>query len=275
MARADLHTHSTASDGLLSPDELVALASDRGIAFLSLTDHDSTENVLATGEAAHQAGITFVTGVELSTHVRRGELHILGYGIDVHDRCLQSELGRLRVSRRERSTKMIARLNMIGIEITSDDVAVHAGGDSVGRPHIARAMIDKGYVTSIDEAFDRYIGPGREAYVPREALTPERAVELITSSGGVAVLAHPFTLPNFEGFLPDLIAAGLRGIEVYYGEYTEADQQQLAAIALCYGLLVTGGSDYHGPNFREGRELGSIAIPEAAIQALLGAISDR
>jgi 3',5'-nucleoside bisphosphate phosphatase len=273
MARADFHTHSTASDGLLSPDELVNLASDRGISFLSLTDHDTTDNVLATRAAAGQAGITFVTGVELSTHVRRGELHMLGYGIDIHDSDLQAELGRLRASRRERAGKMVERLNAIGIDITSDDVAVHAGGDSVGRPHVARAMIDKGYVTSIDEAFNRYIGPGREAYVPRRALMPEQAVELIRAAGGVPVLAHPFTLPDYAERLPDLIAAGLQGIEVYYGEYSAADQKRLATVARHHGLLATGGSDYHGPNFREGRELGSVAIPETAIQALLSAIS--
>lgn len=275
MARADLHTHSTASDGLLSPDELVTLASDRGIVVLSLTDHDTTDNVAAAGETARDAGMTFIPGVELSTHVRRGELHILAYGIDIHDGALQDELERLRASRRDRATVMIERLRAIGVEITPEDVAAHAGGGSIGRPHVARAMIDKGYVTSIDEAFDRYIGPGRAAYVSREALTPERAIELISSAGGLATMAHPLTLPDYEERLPDLVSAGLRGIEAYYGEYSEVERQRIAAVGRRFGLLATGGSDYHGPEFREGRELGSVPIPEEAVEALLSAISGR
>src|SRR5690606_4493785 len=133
MARADLHTHSTASDGLLSPDELVNLASDRGIVVLSLTDHDTTDNVAPAGEAARQAGMTFIPGVELSTRVLRGELHILGYGMDIHFAELQHELDRLRESRRNRATRMIERLRVIGVEITPQDVARHTGGESIGR----------------------------------------------------------------------------------------------------------------------------------------------
>lgn len=275
MARADLHTHSTASDGLLSPDELVDLASDRGISVLSLTDHDTTDNVEATGDAARRSGMTFIPGVELSTRVRRGELHILGYGIDIHSTSLQGELDRLRDSRRDRSTQIVERLQAIGVEISAEDVAAHAGGASIGRPHVARAMIDKGYVTSIDEAFDRYIGPGREAYVSREALTPTQAIELISSAGGLATMAHPLTLPDFEDRLPDLVSAGLRGIEAYYGEYSDAERAQIAAIGKRFGLLLTGGSDYHGPEFREGRDLGSVPIPDEVIEALLSAISSR
>lgn len=270
---ADFHTHTTASDGTLSPAKLAHCAASRGISVLAVTDHDTVRGLAEAEIAAESLGLTFVRGVELSTRVSRGEVHILGYGIDPHAERLRIELDRFRQSRRTRAETMIERLRAVGVELDATRLNDISDDASVGRPHIARLLIDAGYVSSVQEAFDRFLAQGRPGYVSRESLRPTEAVDLIVSAGGVPVFAHPFSDPDFEERIGELLDAGLRGIEVYYGEYSKEQRSYLASVAQEHGLLRTGGSDYHGPDFRDGRELGSVNIPRDAVDALLAAVA--
>lgn len=272
--RADFHTHSTASDGSLAPADLVRQASRRGLSILALTDHDTTLGLAAATAAASESGIRLVPGIELSTDVEPGEIHILGYGIDPDDATLQQTLATLRRARETRLDRMVERLRALGIDLDRDAIRPSTPGGSVGRPHVARAMIAAGYVASVPEAFERYIGNGKPGYIPSRRLTPAEAVRLIVQAGGLAIHAHPLTSPLFPDNLDALMAAGLAGIEAYYGEYSSEQRERLAAIAAEHGLLVSGGSDYHGEQFKHGRDLGAVEIPEAVTRTFLAALDD-
>lgn len=269
-ARADLHTHSTASDGTLAPAVLVRQASRRGLTILALTDHDTTSGLaeaIATGAAL---GMRVIPGIELSTAVSAGEVHILGYGIDPQNQTLQQALTRYRQARRERAERIIARLHELGVDLPEGSVQASDNAASIGRPHIARAMIAAGYVQSVSEAFDRFLGNDKPAYIASERKpTPEEAIQLIRAASGLPVHAHPYTSDAFPESLPALARAGLAGIEVYYAEYTSEQRGVLAGIAAAHGLLATGGSDYHGEQFKERRDLGSVALPAEALQRFL------
>ncbi len=271
--RADLHTHTTASDGELDPGELVVLAAQRGLQLLAVSDHDTTAGYEFAREAGNRHGVQIVPAVELSTTVDRGEIHILGYGIDPASKVLQEELTQQRTARLIRAAEMIQRLNDIGYQIPRDVAEPRDGSSSIGRPHIARALIDLGVVSTIDEAFERFLTPGRPGFVPKRIFTPEQAIALVREAGGIPVLAHPYSYPDFFGFLNALIDSGLQGMEVYYGEYSASQRMQLLEIATSKELLPTGGSDFHGEGFREGRELGSVHIPPPVIERFLEAIS--
>lgn len=273
--RADFHTHSTASDGTLAPADLVYQASRRGLTILALTDHDTTLGLAPAMAAAADLGIRLIPGIELSTDVEHGEIHILGYSIDPADATLQTTLATLRQARESRIDRMVAQLRSIGITLNRDAIQPNTPGGSIGRPHVARAMVDAGYVESVPEAFARFIGNGRPGYVPSQRLTPAEAVRLIVAAGGLAFHAHPLTSPLFPGNLDDLIAAGLAGLEAYYGEYTPSQCKRLAAIGRAHGLLLSGGSDYHGDQLKHGRDLGEVDIPDRVTQVLLAALAAR
>jgi 3',5'-nucleoside bisphosphate phosphatase len=268
-ARADLHTHSTASDGLLAPARLIQQASERGLSVLALTDHDTTMGLDEALAAGRRHGVRVIAGIELSTDVEHGQMHMLGYGIDRHEAGLLSTLEALRASRRARAQQIVDRLRALGIDVDPAAVRPTSSGEAVGRPHVARAMVAAGHVTSVREAFDRYIGEGRPAYVASRRLSPPDAARLIAKAGGIPVLAHPFTFPRFREEIPPLIDAGLQGIEVYYGEYTGLQIQELEDIADRYQLLKTGGSDYHGEGVRNGRGLGESPFPDHALERFL------
>jgi predicted metal-dependent phosphoesterase TrpH len=274
FAPVDLHTHSTASDGTQAPAELVAEARQRGLSVLALTDHDTTAGLAEAQAAGAAHRVTVVPGVEFSTDVASGEVHLLGYGIDPQEASFAAATAAFRASREDRATEMFARLRAIGIDVPPHLIPQPAPGASIGRPHVARALIAMGIVASVDEAFARYIGAGQPAYVPRFRLLPEDAVRLVVGAGGLAVLAHPQSAGDYERLLPGLIAAGLRGLEAYYGEYDDATRQELAATAARYDLLATGGSDYHGPNVREGRGLGSVPLATPVWERLRLALRD-
>lgn len=261
-SRIDLHTHTRASDGQDSPAELVNFATQQGVSVLGVTDHDTVDALPAVQEAADAAGITLVPGVELSTTVDRAEVHILGYFVDVNDEAFRLELRRLAESRVRRVIQMIDKLHAMGIMVDRDAIMVEAEEGSIGRPHVARALIAVGEVETVNEAFDRYLKAGRPAYVPREPFTPEDAVRLLTSHGAIPVLAHPFSTKDPEGYAARLAGLGLRGFETYYAEYPPEDHAYLREIADRHNLIPTGGSDYHGVGFREGRVLGSVPVPE-------------
>ncbi len=211
--------------------------------------------------------------MELSARVDRGELHILGYGIDHRHAALLDQLDRLREQRRTRAARMVERLEAAGITIDQDTLPAEVDGHSIGRPHLARALVASGHATDVQDAFDRYLVWGRPGYIPSAQLEPVDAVGLIKAAGGIAVMAHPVSLPDFEQMLPQLIEVGLGGLECYYGEYSEQQRATLAGVADRFGLIATGGSDYHGPNFREGRELGSVEIPDEVSWRILDVLA--
>lgn len=267
--RADFHTHSTASDGTLAPAELVLESVSRGLSHVALTDHDTVAGIAEAVDAAAIHSLTVVPGVELSAHVDEGELHILGYGIDYQNRGLLDRLEMLREQRRTRATRMIERLASAGIVIGPDTLPGVEVGHSIGRPHLARALVASGYAADVQDAFDQFLVWGKRGYIPSAQLEPVDAVGLIRDAGGIAVMAHPLSLPDFEQMIPELIDAGLGGLECYYGEYPVQQREELAGVADRYSLMPTGGSDYHGPNFREGRELGSVEIPDDVSRHIL------
>ena len=266
----DLHTHSTYSDGLLSPTALVEEAASRGVGYLGLTDHDTVAGVAEARAAGGRLGVEVIPGVEISTSLAGGEgVHLLGYFLDVTNRALVDGLAGYAAARRERMARMIERLKYVGAAIDEARIQEIAGHGTVGRPHLARALIAAGYAASIPDAFDRFIGQGKPAYVPRPRVDPREAIALVRGAGGVAVLAHPFWPGSVESVLDSLIPFGLRGMEVDYGEYTPEDREILREIATRRGLIATGGSDFHGLAMGSaGRVLGSAPVPVAAVEAL-------
>lgn len=263
----DLHTHSTASDGVLAPAALVELAGARGLRVLALTDHDTTAGVAEATAAARARGLRLIPGVELSTHVEVGEVHVLGYFVDPAHPGLAAALARFRDAREGRARQIVERLGAAGVPIRYERVLRFAGEGAIGRPHIARALIEAGHAVSISDAFDRYLARGRPGYVERYRLTPPEAVRLIRTAGGVPVLAHPHSADNLEALLPALVATGLGGLECYYGDYDDLRKQELLALARRYDLVPTGGTDFHGPGIHQ-RPLGGTPVPLESVAAL-------
>jgi predicted metal-dependent phosphoesterase TrpH len=270
VSQVDLHVHSTASDGKLSPEAIIGKAAQLGLKVISLTDHDSVEGIMPALKAARAfPRLMFIPGVEISTDMPEGEAHVLGYFIDYTSRELASTLERFRNSRVGRGRGMVAKLNDMGIDINWQRVQEIAGDGSIGRPHIAQAMLEKGYIASFEEAFKKYIGHGGPAYVEREKMTPEEAVQLILRSRGLPVLAHPFTVKEPEVIVIKLKAAGLVGIEAYYKDNTAAETQATLGLAAKYGLIATGGSDFHGIDDSHDAMLGSVKVPLEAAERLI------
>ena len=247
MALVDLHLHTTASDGRLTPTRLVELAAGRGLRVIAITDHDSTEGLEEAGKAAQAfPQLTIIPGIELSTDVPGSEIHILAYFIGSQDPVIQAALKTFRLGRVDRARRMVEKLQALGVQVEWDRVQEIAGDGAVGRPHIALAMVEKGYISQVQEAFEKYIGRNGPAYAEREKLTPSEAVSLIGSWGAVAVLAHPSDIDDLDGTLEELKAVGLAGAEVYYAQYSEERIQELARVVQAHGLLPCGGTDYHG-----------------------------
>lgn len=257
----DLHCHSTASDGTLPPEEVVRLAHASGLSALALTDHDTIAGVAAAAAEAQKLGLDFLPGIEISAvYPSPGTLHILGYGVDPHSQVLHDLTRGLREARDNRNPQIIEKLNELGVAITMAEVEQQAAGGVVGRPHIAAVLQKKGYVSSIKQAFDKYLGQGGAAYFDKERLPPERAFDLIRQSGGLAVLAHPFQLrtendAQLQTVIKNLVDLGLAGIEVIHSDHDDAWVEKCTKLADRYGLLKTGGSDFHGRN-KEAIQLG-------------------
>ncbi|MDZ4768564.1 MAG: PHP domain-containing protein [Chloroflexota bacterium] len=265
--RADLHVHTNASDGQYSPSEVVVLA--RGFDLIAITDHDTIDGIAPARAAARAQGSPLiVAGIELSTAEDAGDIHMLGYFIDPDDLIFQATLREFQQARLDRGRLMVERLAASGVLIEWARVAAIAGDGAVGRPHIARALIEAGYVESVREAFERYIGNDAPAYVARKRLTPEGAIDLIHSAGGVAVLAHPGLVERWRTILSGLIVAGLDGVEVFHPSNDVPTRLDLRAWALRHDLIMTGGSDFHGEKVKPGNALGSMAPPEGAVYAL-------
>lgn len=268
LSLVDLHLHSTASDGKLSPHDLVKLAADTGLKVIALTDHDSTEGLIPALEAAKASpDITLIPGVEISTDLPDGEAHILGYFIEYSDPDFTKTLERFRLSRLNRGKKMVDKLSSLGIFIDWKRVQEIAGEGVIGRPHIARAMMEKGYINKFEEAF-RYIGHDGPAYVARDKMTPEEAVALIVNAKGLPVLAHPFTVKDPEAMVIKLKKVGLAGIEVYYKDNTPDQTANTLKLAQKYGLIATGGTDYHAMGEPGEMMMGGVEVPMTAVDQL-------
>ena len=277
MSRLDLHLHTTHSDGSFAPAEIIVLAKKAGVTALAITDHDITTGISEASDAGKDCGIEVIPGVEISSTLRDSELHILGYFFDCQDEQLNERLTALRQSRHRRNPKIIERLQASGIDITYDEVCAIAGTDSVGRPHIARVLMEKNVVSSAKEAFDQWLAEGRPAHVPRELPTPAEAIQWINDAKGLPVLAHPTWVKTVDQTLMDLVrqlkADGLKGLEVYYSTHTSRQTRNYLALAKQLGLLVTGGSDFHGmtkPDIGVGVGKGTLHIPIS----LLGPLKD-
>jgi hypothetical protein len=268
--RLDLHTHSTASDGTLSPAELVRHAQRCGVEVLALTDHDSVDGIAEAAAAAEAAGVTIVPGVELSVGPHHGrDVHILGYFVDPSDERLQMRLRSLRDARLERAARMVAALNRAGYGIGLDEVLKCAGPGTVGRLHLARVLVSRRYAQSVDDAFERLVGSSGAFFEPKAAVDPAQAVEWLTEAGAVPVLAHP-ELSGVSELIPTLVEAGLVGVEAYHAEHTPEQRARTEQLARSYGLLVTGGSDFHDPD-GQSAPLGSVEVPDEVWPALRAA----
>ncbi|MDL2206647.1 PHP domain-containing protein [Eubacteriales bacterium OttesenSCG-928-N13] len=245
--KVDLHMHSSASDGIDAPGELVALLKRTGITDFALTDHDTLMGLPAAREAANVYGLRMIDGVELSCGIQV-EVHILGYGMK-RPELMQSTLARLQRQRHERVDRMLERLDQAGIHLEVGDLPIASGG-APGRVHMARALVDHGYASSVNQAFQRYLVPGKPGYVERQKLTPEQGIQLIRESGGIAVLAHPGIIQADPALLPEridvLMKMGLGGIEVHHPRHTPTQIQRFTHLAKQRGLIITGGSDSHG-----------------------------
>ncbi|MBG0778174.1 MAG: PHP domain-containing protein [Desulfovibrionaceae bacterium] len=275
MSDIDLHTHSTASDGSLSPSELVALARASHLRALALTDHDTVAGIPEALEAGKREGVEVIPGCELSVTSDHGAMHILGLWVDGNGSGLASTLAELQHYRVNRNHIIIEKLNAIGVAVSYNDVLAVAGDGSVGRPHFAQVLLDKGYATSMQEAFDRYLGAGGRAYEPKRKLSPAEGIALLKAAGATVVLAHPYLLGlNKAELFPVVRAlkdAGLDGIEAHYTEHPPSKTKSYLDIAARLDLLVTGGSDFHGapkPNIQLGRGKGKLRLPYSLLQAL-------
>lgn len=271
--RIDLHAHTTASDGLLSPEALVQLACDAGVTVLAVADHDSTASVDAAVAAGKRLGVEVIPAVEINTDVDEFEVHVLGYYIDHAQRWFQEFLAELRDGRENRASKMVEKLNDLGIPIDYARVRAMAEG-AVGRPHVARALIEVGAVRTTEEAFQKYIGRAGPAYVERMKVTPEDAVRVILRAGGIPVLAHPGWGVRDE-LLPPLVEAGLEGLEAYYPDHTPAMTAHFLDLAARYHLLVTGGTDFHGGDVATRAGIGSQYVPIEAVEGLKARYAEK
>jgi len=266
----DLHIHTTVSDGTLTPSQAAARAAELGLSVIALADHDVTDGIEPAAAAAEPLNLEVVPAIEINTDYAETEIHLLGYFIDPQYPALQALLQQIRDGRCERTRNILRRLEELGVPLLEERVLQISGAGSVCRPHIAAAMVEAGHVGSIIEAFDRYLGRGKPAYIPRISITPQQAIEAIHAAGGISVIAHPLKIRD-QGLVERMIAAGAMGIEAFHCDHTPAEQRRYIAMASSRGLVVTGGSDSHGPFGPRPVEIGSVPVPEWVWPMLLEA----
>ena len=275
MDTIDLHTHSTFSDGTFTPLQLVKYAEEKGLKAFAITDHDTTEGIKEAKSI--ETNVEVISGVEISTRYDKKEIHIVGLYVNENDADLNKQLKYYREKRVTRNFEILEKLNSLGVDITIDDVKESCTGDVISRAHIAKALVSKGFVGSYTEAFDRYLGDNKCAYVPRETLNYEESMELITKAGGVPVLAHPLLYKmcdtNLENMMVKLRQKGLKAVEVYYSTHSNSDTQHVMAMANRVGLIYSGGSDFHGatkPKIDMGTGMGKLAVPYEILEKIRG-----
>ncbi len=265
--KIELHCHSTASDGTLTPEELVNRALREGLEALAITDHDTTAAFEPARRAAAGFRLEMIPAVEINCEEGDRDVHILGYYLDPASAPLQEALHELRRSRLRRLEEILVRLEELGVPVRQERVLRFAQGQSVGRPHVARAMVEAGHVADLSAAFDLYLGQGKPAFVPRRNLRPHQAIQRIREAGGVAVLAHPGQIGD-ESLVQALAARGLQGLEAFHPSHPPLLCQHYQELASSLGLLVTGGSDFHGTEQRHRVDLGGVWLPEEALPRL-------
>jgi len=265
----DLHTHSLRSDGALPPAELVRRAAARGVTIQALADHDTLAGIAEAQAEGARLGVRIIPATELNTESAWGDVHVLGYFLDPADAALEERLRWLRENRGRRVDLMVEKLCTLGYAVSLARVHEIAQGGALGRPHLAQALFEAGHVPSYDAAFDTLIAKDAPAYVERVGLTPLEAVRLVRAHGGVPSLAHPGTVNGLEAALPELVAAGLAGLECYYSSHDPAWTVRCLTLAAGYGLVPTGGSDFHGRG-DHGADLGGVFVPPESVPALEG-----
>ncbi|MGD8343598.1 MAG: PHP domain-containing protein [Desulfobacterales bacterium] len=283
--RIDLHIHSSASDGSLSPAEILEHALKLNLAAIAITDHDSIDGSKEALRSGIPLSLHFLTGVEISAAYPpffpgSGSFHMLGYGIRLDDPILNQTLKKLQEVRKNRNPKIVRRLNELGFPISLEDVRQVGGKGQIGRPHIALTLKKKGYVASIGEAFDKLLGAQKPAYVGKERLGCKETIEMIRGAGGIAALAHPGLLDiedesQLESLIQNLMHIGMGAIEVYYPQHTAERTEQFVRLAKQYGLLMTGGTDFHGaltPEIQMGSGAGNLFVPHHIYETLMGAL---
>lgn len=276
MGYVDLHLHTSASDGVLSPSEIVRYAKAKGLQAIAITDHDTIEGCAEGLSEGEKIGFEVIPGIEISAEHSPGSMHILGYFLDIHHPLLIERLGFLQKARAERNPKIIQKLNALGIDINFEEVLKASGGGQVGRPHFASVLLEKKVVNSFQDAFDRFLKKGAPAYVDKFRFTSKEALHFINEAKGIAVLAHPNTLgmdrySALEKLVLRLVEEGLKGIEVYYPEHSSSEVAQYVTLAESHGLLITGGTDYHGME-KNGLDIGvgrgEMKIPYSMVENL-------
>jgi len=281
MGYIDLHLHTTASDGVMSPSEIVRYAKAKGLQAIAITDHDTIEGLEEGLSEGKRIGFEVIPGIEISAAHSPGSMHLLGFFLDIYHPLLKERLGYLQKARAERNPKIAEKLNQLGIDLTYEEVLKVSGGGQVGRPHFAQVLLDKGYVRSFQEAFDRFLKKGAPGYVDKLRFTAKEALHFIVEAQGIAVLAHPKTLgmnrySELENLLLQLVEEGLQGLEVYYPEHSASEVAQYKTLAERYGLLMTGGTDYHGIE-KNGLDIGvgrgTMKLPYSIVEDLKAARS--
>jgi len=276
MGYIDLHLHTTASDGAMSPSAMVRYAKSKGLQAIAITDHDTIEGLEEGLAEGAKTGLEVITGIEISAEHSPGSMHLLGYFFDIRHPLLNERLAYLQKARAERNPKIIENLNRLGVRITYEEVVKASGGGQVGRPHFAQVLEEKGYVRSFQEAFERYLRKGASAYVDKVRFTPKEALHFVKEANGVAVLAHPNTLgmngrAELEKLVLQLVEFGLAGIEVYYPEHSPFEVAQYKLLAEKHSLVTTGGTDYHGLE-KNGLDIGvgrgEMKLPYAIVENL-------
>ena len=275
MQRIDLHTHSCASDGSLTPSEVMQAAKDAGLTAVALTDHDTIAGVREAMQAAEQLNIECIPGIELSAFYKNLEVHIVGLFLNIDDPQLNKRLEDFRQIRENRNLRMIQKMQEADVDITMEKLREAEGDAVITRANIARYLLHIGYIQSINEAFDKYLSPGMPFFVQKTGVTPKDAIQAICDNGGVAILAHPltykFTRQELKTCLEELKSYGLQGMETYYSTFSEADHRDMKRLADSYDLLYSGGSDFHGnvkPHIRIGSGMGKLVIPYDVLDTL-------
>ncbi|MDB4896445.1 MAG: hypothetical protein JWN15_2707 [Firmicutes bacterium] len=267
QGRADLHTHTTASDGTLGPSEHVQWAAEQGLAALGITDHDTTAGWDEAIAASRTLGLEIVPGCELSTEVAKTEVHLLAYYFDREEPEMAALLARMRGGRRKRAEEAVAKLQALGHTQVKLERVLELGGESVGRPHIAAVMVEAGIVRTLQDAFERFLTRGRPAYVARPKLTPEEAIAVVKKAGGVPVVAHPGLIRD-DKWVRHFIAAGVLGLEAYHTDHSDSQRQFYARWAADAGLICTGGTDSHGPRGSRTVVPGTVNVSMDVVQQL-------
>ncbi|MFH1826556.1 MAG: PHP domain-containing protein [bacterium] len=264
---ADLHIHTKFSDGTQSPQEVVELAHQAGLTAIAITDHDVVAGIDEALQEGQRFGIEVIPGIELTTETQDTEIHILGYFIDHHDQVLNEALAKIQKGRAERILKICEKLKQLGVDLLPEKVFAIAGHEAAGRPHVARALLEEGFISTFKEAFNKYLKFNGPAYVAHYKLSPEEAIGLVIKAKGIPVFGHP-AVSNCDQLIPDLVKAGLAGIEVHYLSHSNSQTRHYLNIAKENKLLVTGGSDYHGLDSGRDVKLGDLTISDELVEKI-------